>query len=89
MKIIGIEVKRGVFQEKPYENVNIYLEINGNNRTSDMVGTVVHTVRMKKKYFDDLTISLSKNYSEMIGLEVEKIYYDRFGKVSDFKICTD
>ena len=80
-KVIGIKENRGTFNEKPYCNYYIYLQIE--NNVNDC-GICVEHVKVK----EDVLNAILKNRgltdkSEFVGMNVENVYYDSYKNVVD------
>ncbi len=83
MKIVGIEEKIGMYEDKPFHNVNFHCaeEFKNNDKCE---GLMVSKVKVRydvltKTFGKELTTSEIKS---LVGKDVEEFHYDRYGKVS-------
>lgn len=82
MKIIGIEERIGVYEEKPFHNVNFHCAEEFNNDKSEGLKVSVVKVRydvLTKTFGKELTTSEIKS---LVGRDIEEFLYDKYRNVS-------
>ncbi len=82
MKIIGIEERIGVYEDKPFHNVNFHCAEEFNNDKSEGLKVSVVKVRydvLTKTFGKELTTSEIKS---LVGKYIEEFLYDRYRNVS-------
>ncbi len=86
MKIVGIEEKIGVYEDKPFHNVILHCaeEFYNNDKTE---GLRVSKVKVRydvltKIFGKELTISEIKS---LVGKDVEEFLYDRYSNVKSIE----
>lgn len=81
MKIIGIKENKGVYEDRPYTNYSVYLQTD--NNVNDC-GICVYTIKIKEYFLNVILKNRGfTDKSELIGLDVNNIYYDSFRNVVD------
>lgn len=75
MIVIGYARKKGEYDGKAYDNVNIYCTRSG-DPTKDEIGSIVEVVKVKYDLFPSLVD---------VGVEIQP-FYDKFGRVVDIRI---
>lgn len=82
MKIMGIEERIGVYEDKPFHNVNFHCAEEFNNDKSEGLKVSVVKVRydvLTKTFGKELTTSEIKS---LVGKYIEEFLYDRYRNVS-------
>lgn len=75
MTVIGYARKRGEFDGKHYDNVNIYCTRPG-EPSNDETGAICEVVKVKYDLFPSVVD---------VGVEIQP-FYDKFGRVVDIRI---
>ena len=81
MKIMGIEERIGVYEDKPFHNVNFHCAEEFNNDKSEGLKVSVVKVRydvLTKTFGKELTTSEIKS---LVGKDVEEFLYDKYSNV--------
>ena len=97
MKVIGVSVKSGVYQDNPYKNLILYTTY----KDTSTEGLMCESVKVKFKNINDaLNLNLTASevdklgtmdFINLIGKEI-KVHYDQYGKkgsVEDIYIFPD
>lgn len=84
MKIIGVAKREGVFNDKPYLNYRVYMQVDNQDNSW---GIVVKDLKISSKNMDNILYNHELlAVSELVGLDVDPgdILYDQYGNVKLF-----
>lgn len=83
MKIFSISVIEGEYQGKAFSNLYIYCEDENINK---YVNKALRSFKIRKRDMDQVLDDYHiKDYSDLIGKNIHKLYYDRYGNVNDIR----
>lgn len=83
MKIFSISVLEGEYQGKAYSNVYVYYE---SDRVEKYINKPLQHFKIRRRDLDNVLDDYHmKDYSELIGKRISKLYYDRYSNVNDIR----
>lgn len=87
MKIIGVEIQKGIYNDKEWRNYYLTIQKNKKKESDEIWGIVSNgkPVKVKPEIFDTFLKVNGLTQASICGKDVE-FFYDRFGNLSQLAL---